>query len=38
MVMNVNKTKLIEKLSEKLSYSKGKCIVISEVLENHFLK
>ena len=36
MVMNLNKTEFIKKLSKKLSYSKDKCIIINEILESNF--
>lgn len=36
MVMKMNKNEFIDKLSTQLSYSKDKCIVINEILENNF--
>lgn len=36
MVMKMNKTEFIQKLSENLSYSKEKCTTINNILENNF--
>ncbi len=36
MVMNLNKLDFINVLSNKLHYSKDRCIVINEILENNF--
>lgn len=32
----MNKTEFIQKLSEVLSYSKEKCTIINDILENNF--
>lgn len=36
MVTKMNKEGFINELSRQLSYSKDKCIVINEILENNF--
>ena len=36
MVMKMNKRDFINKLSIELSYSKDKCSIINEILENNF--
>ncbi len=36
MVMKMNKTEFINKLSDKLSYPEEKCIIINEILESNF--
>lgn len=37
MVMKMNKSEFIEKLENELSYSKEKCTIINEILEDNFL-
>ncbi len=37
MVMKMNKNGFISELQEKIGYSKEKCIVIVNILENHFI-
>ncbi len=36
MVMNLNKTEFINELSNTLSYSEDKCLIINEILEDNF--
>ncbi len=36
MVMNLNKNEFVNELSKQLSYSKEKCIMINDILENNF--
>lgn len=36
MVMKMNKSEFIEKLENELSYSKEKCTIINEILEDNF--
>lgn len=36
MVMKLNKNEFVSELSTRLSYSKEKCIMINEILENNF--
>lgn len=36
MAMKMNKTKFISELSKRLSYEEEKCIIINDILENHF--
>lgn len=36
MVIQMNKTKFIENLSHELLYPEEKCIIINDILENHF--
>ena len=36
MVMKMNKSEFINKLSMILSYSEDKCIIINDILENNF--
>ena len=35
--MEMNKSEFIKQLSEKLGYDEGKCTIINDVLENHFI-
>lgn len=37
MVMKMNKNGFIKRLQEELYYSEEKCIVIVNILENHFI-
>lgn len=37
MVRKMNKTDFIKKLQEKTDYSEQKCILINDILENHFI-
>lgn len=36
MVMKMNKNDFVSELSNQLSYSKEKCIIINDILENNF--
>lgn len=36
MAMKMNKTKFISELLKRLSYEEEKCIIINDILENHF--
>ena len=36
MVMKMNKTEFINKLSKELKYSKCKCVIINDILESNF--
>lgn len=36
MVMKMNKTKFVMELSNQLSYSNDKCMIINDILENNF--
>ncbi len=37
MVMKMNKSKFIKKLSKETEYSEEKCLLINNVLENYFI-